>query len=47
MQLSDRIGDKIIVWVAEHQDIIFEIYIPNDQIEIVNNDKILWQNPGF
>jgi hypothetical protein len=21
--------------------------IPNDQIEIVNNPQILWQNPGF
>ena len=26
MQLSDAIGDKIIVWVAEHQELIFTIY---------------------
>jgi len=26
MQLSDFIGDKIIVWVADHQDVIYIIY---------------------
>lgn len=30
--------------IGEHQ-LVFPI--PNDQIEIVNNNKILWQNPGF
>lgn len=26
MQLSDFIGDKIIVWVAEHQEVVYAIY---------------------
>ena len=26
MQLSDFIGDKIIVWVAEHQDVVYTVY---------------------
>lgn len=26
MQLSDSIGEKIIVWVAEHQDVVYSIY---------------------
>lgn len=26
MQLSDFIGDKIIVWVAEHQELVYTIY---------------------
>lgn len=26
MQRSEAIGDKIIVWVAEHQDLVFTIY---------------------
>lgn len=26
MQLSDNIGDKIIVWVAKNQDLVFTIY---------------------
>lgn len=26
MQISDFIGDKIIVWVAEHQDMVYTIY---------------------
>ena len=26
MQLSDFIGDKIIVWVADHQDVVYIIY---------------------
>ena len=26
MQLSDNLGDKIIVWVAENQDVVFSLY---------------------
>lgn len=26
MQLSERIGDKIIVWVAENQDLVYTVY---------------------
>lgn len=40
-----RLGLADEVLGADEVHLVFPI--PNDQIEIVNNDKILWQNPGF
>ena len=40
-----RLGLAEEVLGADKNHLVFPI--PNDQIEIVNNDQILWQNPGF
>lgn len=40
-----RLGLAGEILGADQNHLVFPI--PNDQIEIVNNDKILWQNPGF
>ena len=41
----DYKGEVIKYENITENNLIFPI--PNDQIEIVNNDKILWQNPGY
>ena len=40
-----RLGLAEEVLGADQTHLVFPI--PNDQIEIVNNKEILWQNPGF
>ena len=40
-----RLGLAEEVLGADQTHLVFPI--PNDQIEIVNNKDILWQNPGF
>ena len=37
----------LLRYVLGADDVHLVFPIPNDQIEIVNNNDILWQNPGF